>query len=174
MEGCAPAAGRHCALPVARALSGRRTLIVLASLYGTPWGPGASAPPATPCSRARATNKIQTFFLNHARRARSSAGSTILPGIGAHEFDFIGTARRPPSLHRGRRAGHARGAAVRHALSGRLAERHAVPHQGRRPRLTPAPTPRAALCPRPWSGTKSKLPDRLPAQQMLFTLQRLR
>lgn len=66
------------------------TILALASLYGTPWGPG----------RTRLTRntmlpgetylaKIQTFFLTSADGRTYGGPHYVLPGIGAHEFDVV-------------------------------------------------------------------------------------
>lgn len=65
-------------------------LVVLASLYGTPWGAGeeraarnAMLPGETYLS------KIQPFFMTSRDGRSFSEPHYILPGIGAHEFDFV-------------------------------------------------------------------------------------
>lgn len=66
------------------------TIIALASLYGTPWGPG----------RRRLTRntmlpgetylaKIQTFFLTSTDGREYDGPHYVLPGIGAHEYDVV-------------------------------------------------------------------------------------
>lgn len=66
------------------------TVIVLASLYGTPWG----------TDRERTTrntmfpgetylSKIQTFFLTSADGRAYSGPHYVLAGIGAHEYDVV-------------------------------------------------------------------------------------
>lgn len=64
------------------------SFLVLASLYGTPWGPGkARATRNTMLPGETYLNKIQTFFL-HSADGRSFTGPHyVLPGIGAHEYD---------------------------------------------------------------------------------------
>ncbi len=64
------------------------SVLVLASLYGTPWGLGKERatrntmlPEETPLS------KIQTFFLHSYDKVHYSGPHYILPGIGAHEYD---------------------------------------------------------------------------------------
>lgn len=66
------------------------TLLVLASLYGTAWGPGLPrATRNTMLPGETYVNKIQTFFLT-SRDGRSYTGPYyVLPGIGAHEFDVV-------------------------------------------------------------------------------------
>ncbi|CAL8979674.1 hypothetical protein PROP_02891 [Propionicimonas sp. T2.31MG-18] len=66
------------------------TIVVLASLYGTPWG----------VDRERTTrntmfpgetylSKIQTFFLTSSDGRTYSGPHYVLPGIGAHEYDMV-------------------------------------------------------------------------------------
>ncbi len=64
------------------------TVILLASLYGTPWGAG--------CARAARNallpgetelTRIQAFFMTTEDGVRFSGPHFILPGIGAHEYD---------------------------------------------------------------------------------------
>lgn len=66
------------------------TIVVLACLYGTPWGLG----------RARATRntmlpgesyiaKIQTFFLTSVDGRTFTGPHYVLPGIGAHEYEMV-------------------------------------------------------------------------------------
>ena len=64
------------------------SFLVLASLYGTPWGPGrARATRNTMLPDETYLSKIQTFFL-HSRDGRAFSGPHyVLPGIGAHEYD---------------------------------------------------------------------------------------
>ncbi len=81
LEGCAPYLWR-----CRRLKDG--TLILLASLYGTPWGPGQERTTRnTMLPGETYLNKIQTFFMT-SRDGRSFDGPHyILPGIGAHEYD---------------------------------------------------------------------------------------
>ena len=66
------------------------TLVVLASLYGTPWGPGRErATRNTMLPGETYQSKIQPFFLTSRDGREFSAPNYILPGIGAHEFDFV-------------------------------------------------------------------------------------
>lgn len=66
------------------------SLLVLASFYGTPWGPGRErATRNTMLPGESYLNKIQTFFL-HSMDGRSYTGPHyVLPGIGAHEYDAV-------------------------------------------------------------------------------------
>lgn len=74
-----------------RLRSGR--VIICASLYGTPWGPGAER-------RTRNTmlpyetyiGKIQPMFLSSEDGVTFDGPHYILAGTGAHEFDFVETA----------------------------------------------------------------------------------
>lgn len=68
------------------------TWIILASFFGTPWGPGqlrctrtASLPNETGVS------KIQTFFLTTEDGLTFSQPHYIMPGLGAHEYDVVET-----------------------------------------------------------------------------------
>lgn len=66
------------------------TLIVMASLYGTPWGPGKErATRNTMLPSETYINKIQTFFLATTDGIEYSGPHYILPGVGAHEYDLI-------------------------------------------------------------------------------------
>ncbi len=65
------------------------TLVVLASLYGTPWGPGKERTTRnTMLPGETYQNKIQPFFLTSTDGYHFSEPHYVLPGIGAHEFDF--------------------------------------------------------------------------------------
>ncbi|WP_418667866.1 sialidase family protein [Allofournierella sp.] len=65
------------------------TIVVLASLYGTPWGPGRErATRNTMLPGETYESKIQPFFLTSENGRNFSGPHYILPGIGAHEFDF--------------------------------------------------------------------------------------
>jgi len=66
------------------------SFLVLASLYGTPWGPGrARMTRNTMLPDETYLSKIQTFFL-HSSDGRSFSGPHyVLPGIGAHEYDAL-------------------------------------------------------------------------------------
>jgi hypothetical protein len=81
LEGCAPYLWRS------RRLSDG-TIILLASLYGTPWGLGKERTTRnTMLPGETYIHKIQTFFMT-SRDGRSFDGPHyILPGIGAHEYD---------------------------------------------------------------------------------------
>lgn len=81
LEGCAPYLWR-----VRRLKSGE--ILLLASLYGTPWGPGRPrATRNTMLPGETYESKIQTFFLTSRDGRRYSGPHYVLPGIGAHEFD---------------------------------------------------------------------------------------
>lgn len=64
------------------------SIIVLASLYGTPWGPGKTRPTRnTELPGETYINKIQTFFLHSRDGVNYTGPHYILPGTGAHEYD---------------------------------------------------------------------------------------
>lgn len=81
LEGCAPYLWR------ARRLQDG-TVILLASLYGTPWGPGRERTTRNTMLPGESyIRKIQTFFMT-TRDGRTFDGPHyVLPGIGAHEYD---------------------------------------------------------------------------------------
>lgn len=82
LDGCAPYLWR-----VRRLRNGE--IVVLASLYGTPWGPGEARPTRnTMLPDESYIRKIQPFFLTTRDGCAFSEPHYILPGIGAHEFDF--------------------------------------------------------------------------------------
>ena len=67
-----------------------QTIVVLASLYGTPWGkdkPRATRNTMFPGETY--LNKIQTFFLTSTDGREFSGPHYVLPGIGAHEYDMV-------------------------------------------------------------------------------------
>ena len=81
LEGCAPYLWRVRRL-------GDGSFLLLASLYGTPWGPGrARATRNTMLPGETCLNKIQTFFLHSRDGVHYSGPHYVLPGIGAHEYD---------------------------------------------------------------------------------------
>ena len=81
LEGCAPYLWR------ARRLKDG-TIILLGSLYGTPWGPGRiRATRNTMLPGESYINKIQTFFMTSKDGYTYDGPHYILPGVGAHEFD---------------------------------------------------------------------------------------
>lgn len=83
LEGCAPYLWR-----VRRLRDG--TIVLCASLYGTPWGEGRPrATRNTMLPGETYLNKIQTFFMTSADGETWSGPHYILPGTGAHEFDFV-------------------------------------------------------------------------------------
>lgn len=68
------------------------TIVLLASFFGTPWGPGklratrtASLPDET------GITKIQTFFMTTTDGVHYSGPHYILQGLGAHEYDVVET-----------------------------------------------------------------------------------
>lgn len=64
------------------------SFLVLASFYGTPWGPGRERPTRnTMLPGETYLSKIQTFFLHSADGRRFTGPHYVLPGIGAHEYD---------------------------------------------------------------------------------------
>lgn len=66
------------------------TIIVMACLYGTPWGQGkARATRNTMLPGESYINKIQTFFFASKDGVEFSGPHYILPGTGAHEYDMI-------------------------------------------------------------------------------------
>ena len=81
LEGCAPYLWRS------RRLSDG-TIILLASLYGTPWGLGEERPTRnTMLPGETYIHKIQTFFMVSHDGHSFSGPHYVLPGIGAHEYD---------------------------------------------------------------------------------------
>ncbi len=83
LEGCAPYLWR------ARRLK-NGTILLLASLYGTPWGPGKERSTRNTMLPGESyLHKIQTFFLT-TKDGRSFTGPHyVLPGVGAHEYDVV-------------------------------------------------------------------------------------
>lgn len=66
------------------------TVILLASLYGTPWGEGRQrATRNTMLPGESYINKIQTFFMTSSDCRTFSEPHYILPGLGAHEYDVV-------------------------------------------------------------------------------------
>lgn len=66
------------------------TLIVLASLYGTPWGIDQTRSTRNTMFPGETyLNKIQTFFLTSTDGREYSGPHYVLPGVGAHEYDVI-------------------------------------------------------------------------------------
>lgn len=66
------------------------TIVVLASLYGTPWGADQErATRNTMFPGETYLSKIQTFFLTSTDGVTYSGPHYVLPGIGAHEYDFV-------------------------------------------------------------------------------------
>lgn len=66
------------------------TLIVLASLYGTPWGLDQERTTRNTMFPGETyLNKIQTFFLTSTDGRKYSGPHYVLPGIGAHEYDVV-------------------------------------------------------------------------------------
>ena len=81
LEGCSPYLWR-----VRRLRDG--SVIVLASLYGTVWGPGRErATRNTMLPGETYLSKIQTFFLRTRDGYVYDGPHYVLPGIGAHEYD---------------------------------------------------------------------------------------
>lgn len=65
------------------------TILVLASLYGTPWGQGClRSTRNTMLPGESSESKVQPFFLTSEDGIHFSGPNYILPGIGAHEYDF--------------------------------------------------------------------------------------
>lgn len=68
------------------------TWVIIASFFGTPWGPGKKRPTRTASlPNETGITKIQTFFLTTKDGLTFSQPNYILPGIGAHEYDVIET-----------------------------------------------------------------------------------
>jgi len=66
------------------------SFLVLACLYGTPWGPGrARMTRNTMLPDETYLSKIQTFFLHSTDGRRFSGPHYVLPGIGAHEYEAV-------------------------------------------------------------------------------------
>lgn len=66
------------------------TLVVMASLYGTPWGSGKERSTRnTMLPHETYLNKIQTFFLTTKDGYAFTGPHYILPGVGAHEYDCV-------------------------------------------------------------------------------------
>lgn len=66
------------------------TIVLLASFYGTVWGPGQyRATRNTSLPYETYQSKIQTFFVTSRDGFSYSEPHYILPGIGAHEYDFV-------------------------------------------------------------------------------------
>lgn len=84
LEGCAPYLWR-----VRQLKDG--TIVVCASLYGTPWGEGEERTTRNTMLPGESyLNKIQTFFMTSKDGGQTFDGPHyILPGTGAHEFDFV-------------------------------------------------------------------------------------
>lgn len=81
--------GTSCYVWRARRLSDG-TIIVLASLYGTPWGidqPRTTRNTMFPGETY--LNKIQTFFVTSSDGREYSEPHYVLPGVGAHEYDVV-------------------------------------------------------------------------------------
>lgn len=67
--------------------------IIIASFFGTPWGPGKKRPTRTASlPHETGITKIQTFFLTTKDGYTFSQPNYIMPGIGAHEYDVVETA----------------------------------------------------------------------------------
>lgn len=81
LEGCAPYLWR-----TRRLADG--TIIILASLYGTPWGAGRERVTRNTMLPGESyIDKIQTFFMTTKDGRTFDGPHYILPGVGAHEFD---------------------------------------------------------------------------------------
>lgn len=66
------------------------TIVIVTSLYGTPWGHGRERSTRnTMLAGETYINKIQSFFLTSTDGQTFSEPHYILPGIGAHEYDFV-------------------------------------------------------------------------------------
>ena len=66
------------------------TIVLLASFYGTAWGPGQERITRnTDFPYETYISKIQTFFVTTKDGYTYSPPNYILPGIGAHEYDFV-------------------------------------------------------------------------------------
>lgn len=81
LEGCAPYLWR------ARRLSSGK-IVLLCSLYGTPWGPGKERRTRnTTLPQEDYVGRVQTFFLTSEDGVSFTGPHYILPGLNAHEFD---------------------------------------------------------------------------------------
>ena len=70
------------------------TWVIIASFFGTPWGPGKLRPTRTSSlPNETGISKIQTFFLTTTDGLTFSQPHYILPGIGAHEYDVVETSQ---------------------------------------------------------------------------------
>ena len=66
------------------------TIVLLASLYGTPWGEGKRRTTRNTMLPGESyLTKIQTFFITTRDGRSFSEPHYILPGVGAHEYDFV-------------------------------------------------------------------------------------
>lgn len=66
------------------------TIVILASLYGTPWGQEQERVTRNTMLPGESyLSKIQPFFITTKDGVNYSGPHYILPGIGAHEFDFV-------------------------------------------------------------------------------------
>lgn len=64
-------------------------IVVLACFYGTPWGEGRERGTRNTMLPGESyQNKIQTFFLTSKDGVHYSEPHYVLPGTGAHEYDF--------------------------------------------------------------------------------------
>lgn len=69
------------------------TWAIIASFFGTPWGPGhLRCTRTTSLPDETGITKIQTFFLTTKDGHTFSEPHYILPGLGAHEYDVVETA----------------------------------------------------------------------------------
>lgn len=67
-----------------------QTIVILASLYGTPWGQDQErATRNTMFPGETYLSKIQTFFITSTDGRNFSGPHYVLPGIGAHEYDMV-------------------------------------------------------------------------------------
>lgn len=83
LEGCAPYLWR-----TRRLKDG--TIMMLASLYGTVWGKGRERTTRnTMLPGETYLHKIQTFFMTSRDGVHFDGPHYILPGVGAHEYDFV-------------------------------------------------------------------------------------
>lgn len=66
------------------------TIVILASLYGTPWGQDEERVTRNTMLPGESyLSKIQPFFITTKDGINYSGPHYVLPGIGAHEFDFV-------------------------------------------------------------------------------------
>ena len=153
----APAAGRHRAPPVARALSAGQYARGAGQPVRNALGPGQGARHTQHHAARRDLPEQDTaVFSSPAGMAASSARRITSCPVSAPMNLILWNCPTDGFSSSGDVQGHSGGAPVRHALSGRLAERHAVPPSARaRPGTRCSRDPQGGMCPRPLHGTHS-------------------